>query len=473
MGARTIPGNDQQPQDQPSFLSTRVIAVPDPTEQDMTLIARFSLAPLAVDDVFSFGMPISTDAVDSYFTRMDPLTTLRNFVEDFKAGQALLDTHNQWSLAGVLGRSFDAYSEAIPAGQVDGAPATTRVVSRWYMRRGAKTNEVISDLMAGIVSKSSVGFGGNKLWLRSDQDQKDLWSSQFYPGMKLPDNPKGRATFTLVDANALEGSLVFKNSTPGAAEAMLGYGRVAQVIERITDLAQRNELPRDEVDRYAERWGVRIVGASRRFGGIDVPPPVQRQTEGDMSFADLVQVRVGKKFSEATRTRLEEMAGMGGNIKDGLLALLKDVVEEADKETRAALATQSQEAQAGIIVALTEIGLAPASTDAPLAERIRAHKSSLDETRGFAIDGRAYREQLVKDAIAEGIRAYGNAFAKETYEPILKGASPEQVRVMIADWKRIGDEKAPGTRQTREGDPPELLPTGTEGRIVNLDAYRG
>jgi hypothetical protein len=464
-------------------LQVRIIAIPAPTEADLASInARFPLQPLAADDIFCFGMGISSDATDSYYTRMDAVTTLENFVTDFRAGQALLDTHDQFSLSGLLGRSFDAQREIVATGQLEGQAATKRIVARWYMRRGVRTNEIISDILAGIINRSSVGFGGNDLWLRSDEDGKEIWDSAFYPGMKLPDGSYGgkkRATFTIVDGRAQEGSLVFKNSTPGADEPFLSGGRVAAVIARVQDLAQRNEIPRDEVARMAGAWGVRLAGVSPRWAGVGSGAgsgrderPVDK--EGDMSYADLVQVRVGKTFSTKTRTRLEEIAGKGGEIKDGLTELLADVVEEVDKEAKRVAVSAANETRAALVVALGELGVAVADGE-DLTSKVRSLKTKLDEAAQYATDGRAYRSTLIDEAKTEGTRAYGNDFSWEaTYEPMLKTLPVAAVRKMIADWRTIGDLKNPPGRKTREGGEGDEFDgqTRSNERVIDITAYR-
>ncbi|MGR6004900.1 hypothetical protein ACT7C0_30230 [Bacillus cereus] len=72
---------------------------------DLELINRHTIEPVTMDEIFTFSGNCSNDRLDSYFTRMDPTTTLRNYAEDLKSGVSLLNGHDV-SLV-PYGRSYD------------------------------------------------------------------------------------------------------------------------------------------------------------------------------------------------------------------------------------------------------------------------------------------------------------------------------------------------------------------------------
>lgn len=74
--------------------------------------------------------------------------------------------------------------------------------------------------------------------------------------------------------------------------------------------------------------------------------------------------------------------------------------------------------------------------------------------RPLADDGARYRTDLIAEALAQGVRAYGDGFAQETYEGMLKAGTLDQIKRMRDDWRAIGDRALPGGRVTVEGDPP-------------------
>jgi hypothetical protein len=70
----------------------------------------------------------------------------------------------------------------------------------------------------------------------------------------------------------------------------------------------------------------------------------------------------------------------------------------------------------------------------------------------LADDGRAYRADLIEEAIAEGARAMGPGFAQEAYRGLLGASTIEVIKRMRDDWRAIGDKTFPGGRQTVDGD---------------------
>lgn len=88
-------------------------------------------------------------------------------------------------------------------------------------------------------------------------------------------------------------------------------------------------------------------------------------------------------------------------------------------------------------------------------EKLRTVETQLIEARAkvaelepLAADGRAYRNDLISEALAEGVRAYGDKFNRATYEVALKGASIDLIRQMKADWAEVGNSRFAGGRQT-------------------------
>lgn len=69
-----------------------------------------------------------------------------------------------------------------------------------------------------------------------------------------------------------------------------------------------------------------------------------------------------------------------------------------------------------------------------------------------AADGRQYRNDLVSEALAEGVRAQGQGFDEETYKAMLTNAPLATIKRMRGDWQKIGDERLQGGRQSFDGD---------------------
>lgn len=224
-------------------MPARLVSDTDLTDDDLAKINRHALKPLTRDEVFAFDGICSSDALDSYYTRMDPHSTLRNFAEDLIAGTALLDGHDTDKTP--YGRSFD--SEII---EKDGA---TLVRGRWYIVRGltlngANTDDTIKAIESGVIRDMSVGFGGNGLWYKCSADGRDIWDTPYYPGDI--DEDGNTVFFWIVDARLREVSTVYKGACPDAY---------------IEKARSDNEIQYEKIKQLENRYQVRIDDGQGAF----------------------------------------------------------------------------------------------------------------------------------------------------------------------------------------------------------------
>lgn len=82
--------------------------------------------------------------------------------------------------------------------------------------------------------------------------------------------------------------------------------------------------------------------------------------------------------------------------------------------------------------------------EAEPADALRQLATEVERLRPLADDGRAYRADLIDEALAEGVRANGEDFAEESYRGILERADIATIKRMRDDWKRLGDKRFPG-----------------------------
>ena len=72
-------------------------------------------------------------------------------------------------------------------------------------------------------------------------------------------------------------------------------------------------------------------------------------------------------------------------------------------------------------------------------------------TRSYRLcEGRRYRQDLIDEAIAEGIRAHGPDFNEEAYRKTLEGERIDTIKIMRDDWKRMAGHLLKGGRQTQD-----------------------
>lgn len=95
-------------------------------------------------------------------------------------------------------------------------------------------------------------------------------------------------------------------------------------------------------------------------------------------------------------------------------------------------------------------GLLQVETDEEVEDALSKLAGRVKSLEAQAADGRHYRERVVADALAEGIRAHGEEFDSEAYESVLKNASLTAIEKMRDDWKRIADKVFPAGRQSAE-----------------------
>lgn len=414
-------GNQQHNDGYTDLIYSAVRLVPSngiPTNQDVALINdRFAKDALSADDVFVFSGVASTDAVDAYYTHMDPDTSLRNFVEDFSAGQALLDSHNILRLP--IGNSFRAELRAIRS--AEGTAATAQVIADWYMLRhqtvaGTSTEDYRRGILGGTYRRMSVGFGGPDMRWVCDVDGRDLWESDYWPGQRLKDGK--RVTFTVVNARAMECSLVYRNATPGA------------LVQRVQQLITERQIPPQDVAGLEQAWHVRFVGTPRLTQGA-------RIVANELTARGLlegVQQRVGKTISKATRAKLDAAVTRLGEAQGGIddaAAAIATLLEEVDAEAEGSRAL------------LAELG------DQASADGIRALKAQADA-------GHAYTNRLIDDAVKHRRAVEGDRYTadrEQKHRARLARLDTDELEDERDDWAQRRGETFQSGRRVPLHDP--------------------
>ncbi|HKC83904.1 MAG TPA: hypothetical protein VKD46_07895, partial [bacterium] len=237
-------------------------------------------APLDKGDVYVFRMEISNDLEDSYHTRMDPATTLPNYVADFREGRSIQNSHKVEELP--LARTFDAALEQRGTAGDPTDPNRTAVVIKGYVPRGLNLNGVRSDdlirgIETGVVRDGSVHFDDAARYVcnlcGADMYERES-SCPHMPGLTYGGK---RAGATIVEGHALEASLVYDGSTPHAmidkAQRMAAAGlleaRQVDRIERILRTRIKAPHVKEETTMSTEDTLLRIAVHRRRGSPLD------------------------------------------------------------------------------------------------------------------------------------------------------------------------------------------------------------
>lgn len=220
-------------------------------------------------DYYAFRMIVSSDGLDSFYTKPDAETSLPNYADDLKHGQALLGSHQTNTFS--YGVSYDGeLLEADPSRReyektffrrfADKAKlATTRwtvgsyAIPRDVTVNGQSSNDLIRGIQYGSLRRVSISFTVGQY--RCGICDNDMIAGFFgpegdgpcrhMPGVDYKDAGVGWALMR--DNDLHESSLVFKNSSPSA-----------MFLRKAEAMAQRGMINEGDVVRLEERFMTRL-----------------------------------------------------------------------------------------------------------------------------------------------------------------------------------------------------------------------
>ncbi|RYM02792.1 hypothetical protein EWH99_10680 [Sporolactobacillus sp. THM7-7] len=372
-------------------------------QSDMDKINRLAVEPLKPEEVFTFSGICSNDSMDSYFTRMDPTTTLQNYVRDLQGGVSLQDGHDIRKTP--YGRSYDA--------QLIGDGQTTGVRGYWYLIRGLQLNgdsvdSFIKAISGGVIRDMSVGFGGPDTQLICNVDGKELWDSPYFPGDE--DQDGNRVFYWIKNAHLREVSTVYKGACPGA------------YIDKAKDMVSQGELEPGRIAMLEHRYQVRLDDGKRRF--------YFTQKQGSDGKVDVIEeLRKAVEENKVEKARVYAVLdGTGEKFRQPDDIALRN--ELGDNATVEGVKTLKREAEQGRAYVADLI-------DQAVASRVRA------QGQDFKAD--SYKQMLVRSAdiefIKDEIRSYEELAKKslkpgrstQGNDPHHRGQEPEDDDVIVSE----------------------------------------
>ena len=356
----------------------------DVSDKDLELINRHTLRPFMRDELFAYEGICSSDELDSYDTRMDPYTTLRNFSDELSQGVPLMEGHN--TSINPYGRSFD--SEYL---EKDGV---TSVRGRWYIPRsttinGVNTDDTIKAIEAGVIKDMSVGFGGSAMWYKCSADGKDLWDTPYYPGDV--DEDGNRVFFWIMDANLREVSTVYKGACPGA------------YIEKTRSAIESGEMDEKRIMILEDRYHTRFDNADGAFSFGK-----NRNKKGGQEMVGIKEVRAA--------------------LEDGTLSVADLRTAMSDKGVRFEKPED--------IAIRNELG-----DDFSTPETIRTLKADAEHGRKYLVD-------LIEDAVKERVAIQGEEFNADSYRKVLERSGDiYYIKEEIESYRKLKASKFTAGRQ--------------------------
>ena len=125
--------------------------------------------------------------------------------------------------------------------------------------------------------------------------------------------------------------------------------------------------------------------------------------------------------------------------------------------------------RAALGVGMTDNPIESADNALALMRKIRDELARLTP---LADDGRAYRDDLVAQALAEGVRAQGEGFPQETYRAMLTDAPLDHIKQIRDQFAAQAAKQLPTGRQTTEEDEQEREQPQSEPESVPAAAFR-
>lgn len=370
----------------------------------MDRISQLAGREMSVDEVYPFRSIASTDAVDSYFTRMTA-KTLRNYANDAKTGSVpFMNSHrtgNRFGLELPIGRLFDGKVTSmdkvdLPFGEQTRG-ATQGVITSQYLLRdvtlsNVANNDLIRAIESGVIFDNSIGFDANAFicsicqndFYAINEDHTAYlcthWPGEMYDGQMC--------VLDVTDGRLVELSAVYSGATPGA------------VVLRAQDCLERGIIQKGDVAVLEDRYHTRIRDLSV-FTRAELPTPSAERTDPPADPTPPAQTD-----------------------------------EERNEQLR-----------------VLEEAISTACATAVAADRAAIAALPQTEVQKFADIGKRHMDKLRADCIAEGIRAHGNAFNVETYRGIIGNLDEDQIREMTASFSRTKAGVFQPGRQTERVDP--------------------
>lgn len=405
---------------------------------------------------------ISSNRLDSYYTQMQP-STLRNFADSANQGVSFLNSHNSRE----LGLGYSLTGEFIGA-QNNGI---SRVVADFYTIPGIQLGSVSTDnfikgVRSGLVRDVSVGFhGGQYICSICARDMMVDYQCNHYPGLRYEvKDPSGYTTLVtdrlctaaIENAQLSEVSAVYDGATPSA------------MISRATEAARDGRLTERQVNLLEQQYRMRLpekraivqVPAIPSTGTITISTSGTSLTtgttyiRGDSTHTPLIASSTNATDNDIQHPDTEAPTGDKADAT-GVMETEKDettmtIDEKQHQEVvteRDALKTERDE----LNLQVRALGDENARLK-PLNDEITTLRQRVLELEPKARDGEKYRETLITETLAEGVRAFGETFDADAYKALLNGVNLDVVKRMNADWKKVGDQLFAGGRKTVDGN---------------------
>lgn len=335
-------------------------------------------------------------------------STLQNFANEAEVGVSFLDSHQRRKLGIGYTLTGTFDKSEIP-----------RVVSDLYTVPGinlgnhsyASTDDFIRAMRAALVRKVSVGFhGGDMICDICGNSFWDFRNCRHWPGRKY--------TIDGDNGDGEEVTATFGISDAHLAEVSAVYegSTPGAMILRAEGMAQAGLLDGEEIRRLETQYRIKLPTGRRTW-----------TTVGELSQGSSIEFEI-----------------------------------KGEKQ-------QMEEIEQQIIEILSKTG---APQGVPLTDAIKWLADENARLAALADQGREYRADLVKQALAEGVRAMGDSFPEETYRQIFEGATIEHIKLVRDSWAKQAAAILKGGRKTVDDEQQPTQPQRQPVSAAPDSAYK-
>lgn len=228
------------------YKAVDVLAYGEVTESDLKKINKFTLEPVKAEDIFVFKTVVGDNEIDDRNFEPFDLKALQDLAKLY-IGKTVIKDHKK-SAENQIARIFD--TELISENKLTGANEQfTKLITKQYMLKTSKNEDLIAEIKAGIKKEVSTGFRPKAAYcsICGTDNTKTYcphWSGREY------DTKSGKKTcyFTLSGAKeAFELSLVAVPSQPRA-----GTTKNYRAIEEVSKIDTEREEIQENINKDKE-----------------------------------------------------------------------------------------------------------------------------------------------------------------------------------------------------------------------------
>ena len=447
----------------------------NPTDEQWSKIKKFVKGEnYHKEDFFVFEtLAVGDKIVPNRYTRLMP-SLLEVMEKDAKKGVSLMLNHN-WGQMGVqsipIGKVFDG---EIRGGSQKGE--TQALYVQQYIPRsdskvdGYSKNDIIDLIETGVIADTSVGFAstpesykcsicGNSIY--------DFDRCKHIPGQKYKVEENGRNVTKqcIVEINApseihegnnvlIENSVVFDGAYPNAViQSIAGNGNSNL---NILDFSKKekqeyNVDSNDYIVGYSHNNDLSLILNTCKEGGKEKMENLDNEEVVEEVVEETVEETVAEPVNEPAEEPVEEVAEEA--VEEPIEnpeqpaeeenAEVEEPAEEVNEEPKEEPAEESLNNQSVNIL------------NSEVQDILGTEVFTKSELLSLLRDGYKYKQAKIENALETGVKAFGNAFDKESFELTFNKMSIEEIEKIESAWNKQAEELFSKERVSIDKEPKE------------------